>query len=179
VKVIDPGHVYELDWLDVEPGSEAEDLHGPGCRDLTFVKREDDPRWLCPACKRVITVPRNPQYICCDGHESAPHPLTLCKKLPSRYPGNVGHHPGTNMQEVLRALIDRVKYLDAQVPDPRNKDILSHLRMSIWLLEMRAAQRHGRPFLIGELEHIEERPVCGRCGHIGCEGGCHDHAPLP
>jgi hypothetical protein len=52
MKIIDPGHKYELDQLD-----------GEGKEILTFVKRD----------------------------------------TPSeRYPGNQGHYPGTNMQEVLR-----------------------------------------------------------------------------
>lgn len=56
MKVIDPGHVYDLRSLD-----------GEQLNRLVFVKREG----------------------------------------PS-YPGNVGHYPGTTMQEVLRALIDRL-----------------------------------------------------------------------
>lgn len=60
MKVIDPGHVYELAHLD-----------GQHVERLVFVKREGD-----------------------------------------GYPGNFGHHEGTNLQEVLRALIDRVEYLN-------------------------------------------------------------------
>ena len=62
MKVIDPGHKYELAHLD-----------GNGHEVLTFVKREGD-----------------------------------------GYPGNIDHHAGTNLQEVFRAALDRVKYLDNQ-----------------------------------------------------------------
>ena len=102
MKVIDPGHVYQLDWLDVDPNahldaSTAHALGGWDGTDLVFVKREGP-----------------------------------------GYPGNVGRHPGTNMQEVLRALIDRVKYLDNQIPDVRNGRILDHLRLAICWVEQRA-----------------------------------------
>lgn len=143
MKIIDPGHVYNLDWLDGSPLSRESEL--------SFVKREGD-----------------------------------------GYPGNVGHYPGTTLQEVIRALIDRVKYLDRQVPDWRNKSILYLLRQCIWLLELRAAQRHHRPLelrtimlpiVIGrdvhwlentrdEFSHIESLPVCRKCLHIGCPGSC-------
>jgi hypothetical protein len=136
MKIIDPGHVYDLDWLDGDP-----DTRGLGPRidmaenRLIFVKREGD-----------------------------------------GYPGNVGHHPGTNMQEVLRALIDRVKYLDRQIPHPRNETVISNLRHSLWCLEQRAAERHGRTWDPTWWE-IELQPTCPKCGHIGCRGGCKGHEP--
>jgi hypothetical protein len=121
MKVIDPGHIFELYTLD-DPTQ--------GHDRLRFVKREGN-----------------------------------------GYPGNVGHHGGTNMQEVIRALIARTKYLNAQIPNRNNMLVLRNLREALYFLEKRAAQRHGR---IGfqMSENIELLKTCGTCGHIGCRGGC-------
>lgn len=54
-------------------------------------------------------------------------------------------HPakeGVLNQEVLRAIIDRVQVLDAEVPWPLNAQILWHLRMALVLHEARALIRH-------------------------------------
>lgn len=119
MKVLDPGHVYELSSIDA-------DVDWPSNR-LLFVKR-DGPG----------------------------------------YPGNVGHHPGTNLQEVMRALIDRVLYLDSQIQDDVNAYVVRKLRECICALEHRAARRHGR-MLSTLREDIENEPVCVTCGHIGCD----------
>lgn len=123
MKVLDPGHCYELVNLD-----DADKEVPPVL--LYFVKREGD-----------------------------------------GYPGNVGHHAGTNLQEVMRALIDRLIYLDRQNHDYRNREIIRRLRDSIWDLEVRAAERHKREPVPVSL-HVESIPVCSRCGHIGCGEAC-------
>ena len=51
------------------------------------------------------------------------------------------NHPGTVNQEVLRVLIDRVQFLDAEKPWPLNEQILYHLRMALVLHEARALIR--------------------------------------
>lgn len=100
--------------------------------------------------------------------------LTFVKREGEGYPGNRGHHAGTNIQEVLRALIDRVKYLDQQIPSHHNALILLHLREALFSLEMRAAGRHKRSksFRV-DVDRIETYPTCLTCGHIGCPGSCH------
>ena len=50
-------------------------------------------------------------------------------------------HPGTTNQEVLRALIDRVKFMDNQMHWPLNEQIIYHLRMAIALHESRTLVR--------------------------------------
>lgn len=122
MKIIDPGHRYELKWLDSDDNSNGE---------LWFVKREGD-----------------------------------------KYPGNIGHHPGTNIQEVLRVLIDRVKYLHHQNPHRRNPTLIEDLRNAIYQLEMRAAEKHDRCLILDYNIPIEEMLVCIKCGHIGCIGEC-------
>jgi hypothetical protein len=99
--------------------------------------------------------------------------MTFMKRSGPRYPGNgVETYPGTNLQEVLRVCIDRVKYLDGQIHCAENMWVLHRLRECINFLEMRAARRHGRSWNIGYSNDIELIPTCPKCGHIGCEGGC-------
>jgi hypothetical protein len=103
-----------------------------------------------------------------DGGE--PQVLTFLKRdnPPSKYPGNKGHYPGTNIQEVLRAIIDRVKYLDNQVPCAENKIIINLFRMGLYWLEARAARHHGRELQAITADYIEFVPTCKTCGHVQC-----------
>lgn len=107
MKVIELGHVFELDHLD-----------GNGKSTLRFVNRN-------PGCERE----------------------------------------GTTNQEVLRALISRVKFLDSQIHWPLNEEIIHHLRMSIALHEARALIRKQEKDQI----RIENRPV-GSDGHLMIRG---------
>lgn len=123
MKVIDPGHMYDLRCLDVD-----------GHIRLTFVKR-DYPAW--------------------------------------KFPGNDGSYPGTTTQEVMRALIDRAKYVNSQIPHPANQVVIDNLRNSIRELERRAAENHKRELRWNEIrEDIENEPTCNQCGHIQCNGLC-------
>jgi hypothetical protein len=137
MKVVEEGHIYQLNWLDGNPPIEHWNSDWDNLNDtLVFVKREGD-----------------------------------------KYPGNIGHHPGTNIQEVLRALIHRVKYLDNQIPDYRNELVIENLRDCIQQLEERAADRHRRKLytISDDFENpIEMLPTCKKCGHIGCKGECHE-----
>jgi len=99
-----------------------------------------------------------------EGHK----PLVFMKREGPGFPGNVGHYPGTNCQEVLRALIDRVKYLDGQVPCEENVEILTNLRSALVWFEARAARRHGLE--VSYLVEIEDVPTCSTCGHVVCKG---------
>lgn len=103
MKVIELGHVFELDHLD-----------GNGKSTLRFVNRN-------PGCERE----------------------------------------GTTNQEVLRALISRVQFLDSQIHWPLNEEIIHHLRMSIALHEARALIRKQEKVQI----KIEHKPV-GDDGHL-------------
>lgn len=137
MRVLDPGHLYEVDLYDGVP-------NGATARYLRFMKR-----------------------------------------IGSEYPQNKGDpYAGTNCQEVLRVLIDRVRYLNGQVPDRRNDRILSDLRSALWNFELRAAERRGEPepFLKRVRDWagdgwnnqtdrplcVELIPTCGTCGHILC-----------
>lgn len=54
---------------------------------------------------------------------------------------NDNGYAGTTNQEVVRALIDRIKFLDSQVPHKVNSEILYHLRKVIVLHEQRHMDR--------------------------------------
>lgn len=123
-----------------------------------------------------VVDPGHDYYLSCldVDHLSLTSRLTFVKREGPGYPGNIGHHSGTTIQEVLRVLIDRIKYVDNQIPDSRNESVLTNLRHSILQLEIRAAERHGRDLYIVDFDRpIEEMPVCSACGHIGCPGDCH------
>jgi len=99
--------------------------------------------------------------------------LRFVKREGPGYPGNEGHYAGTNLQEVLRVLIDRIKYLDNQIPDQINADIIENLRFALEDLETRAAQRHGydlkQLWRLIDTQDAETLPTCNHCGHILCE----------
>lgn len=86
-------------------------------------------------------------------------------------------YSGVNIQEVLRVLIDRTKYLDGQIRHPINGTSINAYRNVIRLLESRAAERHGRdrePFSYNSrlCRDIETLDACKRCGHLLCTGDC-------
>ena len=115
MRVIDPGHIYELASFD-----------GGSPIALTFVKRNSPPE---------------------------------------KYPGNHNAHPGTQTQEVLRALIDRSLYVDAQSPCSETKCIVGLLRSALVMLERRHDRTHAG---IPDNWPIEEAPFCVTCGHLSC-----------
>ncbi len=126
MKIIDPGHIYDLQVLDHYRFGET--------HRLVFVKREGD-----------------------------------------KFPGNVGHYAGTNMQEVLRAIRHRLGYLNNQIPDPRNLEAMELVERTIFLLEERAAERHGRmPPTQKESVYGSTCQVCGHVGHTSSHGGGHE-----
>lgn len=106
-------------------------------------------------------------------YERQPTYLEFVKRMGPQYPGNTSAHAGTNMQEVLRVLIDRATYLNKQIPCAETEAVIHHLRSSLLLLELRAARRHGRVLPIHSYEDIEIMSTCAKCGHIGCGGSCH------
>jgi hypothetical protein len=92
-----------------------------------------------------------------DGDET--HFIKFMKREGVGYPGNIGTHAGTNCQELLRVLIDRVRYLDNQIPCEENKKVIDILIEALLLFEFRAIKRHG---------DVEKLSTCSICGHILC-----------
>lgn len=85
--------------------------------------------------------------------------LRFVKRQGPNYPGNTGAHRGTTLQEVCRACIDRVKYVNNQKPHKNNTTIIYMFRCIIWFLEERAFEQHGIPFKNIDVRHIEELPT--------------------
>lgn len=65
----------------------------------------------------------------------------------------VENHAGTQNQELLRVLIDRVQRLDAEQPWAGNHEIIAHLRHALVLHEMRAMERKVSKGLLAP-EHV-------------------------
>ncbi len=105
--------------------------------------------------------------------------LTFVKRNdpPDKYPGNTTAYPGTQIQEVLRALVSRVQYVNNQVPCEQTSKVEDYLLRSIWLLEERHCERHGRPGTMDAVDvgTVDTVPFCQTCGHIMCF--CNPEAP--
>jgi hypothetical protein len=99
--------------------------------------------------------------------------LVFVKREGQNYPGNVGSHPGTTMQEVLRALIERAIYVDNQIPDIETRAGIKNMKEAVYHFEKRAAIRHGRPVDF-DVEDAVYGSICDVCAHIRCAG----HAAL-
>lgn len=99
--------------------------------------------------------------------------IRFVKREGDKYPGNVGTHPGTLLQELYRVAIDRLQFLQEQEPCAENIQLIDLARESIWLLEQRNARRKGRvlrrAFDGAVRMDIENEPFCQKCGHIRCE----------
>ena len=96
--------------------------------------------------------------------------LTFVKRNqpPGKYPGNTDAYPGTQTQEVLRALIDRAKYVNAQTPCMETTSSIDLLRQVLYLYESRHAHRHQLSLPSSLSSNIEEVPFCVSCGHLVC-----------
>lgn len=98
------------------------------------------------------------------------------KANPSKYPGNKNSYQGTTIQSVIRCLIDRIEYLDNQIPHPNNKAIREMFDRQLWLLEDRAAERHGYAFEFMP-QDIHKLRMCRHCGHVVCKKLGNAHRP--
>ncbi len=109
---------------------------------------------------------------CLDGLPNEVRTLTFVKrcdlKNPKRFPGNTDSYPGTTLQNVIRAMLNRIRYLQNQVWAVENVFIIFSLKISLWLLEFRAARRHGKLFL-KSMKFAEFEPMCKECGHTNCK----------
>lgn len=102
-------------------------------------------------------------------NESQAIHLKFMKRAGDGYPYNHGQHPGTNSQEVLRALIDRAEYINKQNPCAETEAIIGNLKTALLLFEVRAARRRGNPLSgYASLRDFESRQPCKACGHIDC-----------
>lgn len=98
--------------------------------------------------------------------------IQFVKRSGENFPFNEGHYDGTNVQEILRVLIDRSEYLNNQKPCAETEAAIGCLRSALVLFELRAARRHGRHVDATTTQHFMCSPVCDSCKHVGCNGKC-------
>lgn len=103
-----------------------------------------------------------------DGGE--PQGIRFVKREGSNFPFNRGSNPGTNVQEVLRVLIDRTRYLLLQKPCAETECALHNLESALLHYEARAARRHGRSLDLYSVHELVCGTTCQTCGHVGCTG---------
>ena len=68
-------------------------------------------------------------------------------------------HQGTICQEVMRVLIDRLKYLNHLIPCPETNDALFHMRTALYLMECRAYRRKQQDVNRKDLGHDSDTDV--------------------
>ncbi len=125
MRVIEPGHLYELGCLDDEGRSD---------QFLRFVKRVGD-----------------------------------------KYPGNrAPAWSGTTLQEVMRALIDRARYVSGQIPCAETEAAIGLLEGALLLFEIRAKRVKGHMLDTPLLADVVDGAICPTCGHVMCEEQGHD-----
>lgn len=103
-----------------------------------------------------------------DGINNETHVLQFVKRIGEHYPGNEYPNPGTTIQEVLRACIDRLYYVNNQIRCPESEAAIYNLRMAIWELEVRAKRVKKKTLNLTTIKEIETIPTCITCGHIMC-----------
>ena len=89
--------------------------------------------------------------------EMAPQRIVFVKRF-----RGVANHPGTTNQELLRVLIDRATFLNAELPSPMTDQIIEHLQMALVLHEARALARKVEK---GEL-NVMDVAVSPKDGHF-------------
>ena len=97
--------------------------------------------------------------------------LFFVKRMGKGYPGNKTAHAGTTLQEVFRGCLDRAVYLNSQQGHWTNWFLIRFIKLSIWMLEIRAALRHKRK--IPGINESVYGAVCEGCLHVGCVGKHH------
>jgi len=105
-----------------------------------------------------------------DGDHTPNQIITFMKRVGPNYPFNTSEYPGTNCQEIIRVLINRVEYLNKQKPHDNNRKVILFLEQSLWLFEDRAAEQHGIEGFDIIPANIELEQTCDICGHIVCRG---------
>src|SRR5260221_5298623 len=96
------------------------------------------------------------------------HALQFVKRMGKNYPGNESINPGVTIQEILRACIDRLYYVNNQIRCPESEAAIYNLRMAILELEVRAKRIKKKTLNLTTIKEIETIPTCVTCGHIMC-----------
>lgn len=106
------------------------------------------------------------------------HELRFVKNIGPKYPGNTGApHGGVLTQEVLRVLIDRTKYLNAQGSCFETEMALSAMRQALAWYEVRAARCRGTHIEGDHVDALDNAATCPTCGHNQCHREVHERLP--
>ena len=109
-----------------------------------------------------------------------PSRLTFVKRCdpPEKYPGNWNAHPGTQIQEVLRALMERCQYINNQIPSEQTEEVEANLanRTTSAKAESSSGTRAGCAIL-SPLEDVERSVSV--CISLRIVPGCPGNAPVP
>lgn len=92
--------------------------------------------------------------------------LTFVQRTGLKYPGNEFSHAGTTTQEVLRALIDRSRYVNNQAPCMETEAMIGLLQSALILAELRAARKRESHLDFPTIEDFEEAPTSSVDGHV-------------
>ncbi len=82
--------------------------------------------------------------------------LTFCRRNSAAIT-HAGEHPGTNTQEVIRALVDRTVFLNHVLPCAETEDAVEYLRMALGCYEARALRRKRQALNKEAGHHAEAR----------------------
>src|SRR5260221_9597426 len=94
------------------------------------------------------------------------HALQFVKRMGENYPGNESINPGVTIQEILRACIDRLYYVNNQIRCPASEAAIYNLRVAIWELEVRAKRIKQNTLNLPTIKEIESIPTLMSFGHI-------------
>lgn len=109
------------------------------------------------------------QLACLDGDRT--EFLQFVKRVGARYPGNeLPAYPGTTMQEVLRALIDRAQYVNRQISCAETEAAIGLLTAALLLFEVRAKRVKGKQLNLPTVDAAVRGLICADCGHVACAG---------
>lgn len=114
------------------------------------------------------------------GHNAKLQELHFVKNIGDKYPGNEGSpHEGIITQEVLRVLIDRTIYLNAQGSCMETELALSAMRQALAWYEVRAARCRGTHINGDHADALDSQLTCPTCGHNQCYRleDYHEHKP--
>ena len=111
--------------------------------------------------------------------DAPPQEIVFVKNRGDKYPGNTGEpHSGIICQELMRILIDRTVYLNAQGSCMETENALAALRSALAWFEVRAARCRGDKIDLAHSDELEHQPTCETCGHNFCtRGAAHERLP--
>lgn len=108
-----------------------------------------------------------------DGEAGKMFELRFVKRIGDNYPGNCGQpYCGTTLQEVLRALIDRARYLNRQIPCAEAEAGIGLLEAALVLFEIRAKRVKGKTLDAMKVADVIGGAICPTCAHVMC----HEHS---